>query len=166
MDIFDNIEKPTEATWETVVQSPLPISPYVYGSQRKDAPESARDDIRALSATGFSKRGIAAHFGVNEATLNRWLDDDDSLSEAFAVGRDQERFALHNVLYRKAMNGDGPAAMFLLKARHGYREGDQSDQANRVAITFNLPGAAKAEDYGKVAIDGTDSAKRIPNETA
>jgi len=56
-----------------------------------------------------------------------------------------------------------------LKARHGYREGDQSDNANRVAITFNLPAALSAEQYAlakaaKVTIDGNanDSAKWLP----
>jgi len=123
-------------------------------------PEDAEDDVRALAATGFSKQGIAAHFSVSLATLQRWLDEDDALQQAFTVGRDQERYALHNALYRRAMQGDGPAAMFLLKARHGYREGDQADQANKVTITFVLPGAVRAEDYGKV-IDGNDSAKRL-----
>ncbi len=63
------------------------------------------------------------------------------------MGEEQERQSLHNALYSKAMNGDGPSAMFLLKARHGYREGDQREEGNRVAITFNLPGAMTAEQY-------------------
>lgn len=159
MTIFDNTPKPSACVPATPPARPFNV-------HRKDPPDGAKDDIRALAATGFSIRGIAAHFGTTFETLTRWLDEDDVLQEAFRVGRDQERYALHNALYQKAMNGDGPAAMFLLKARHGYREGDQSDQANRVAITFNLPGAAKAEDYGKVTIDGNDSAKRIPDETA
>lgn len=32
--------------------------------------------------------------------------------------------------------------MFLLKARHGYREGDQAAEANRVSINFQMPGVA------------------------
>ncbi len=144
---------------------PLPFAPL--NPRPNTPPATARDDIRALAATGFSKRGIAAHFCVSLHTLQRWLDEDEGLQESFTVGRDQERYALHNALYRKAMNGDGPAAMFLLKARHGYREGDQADQANRVQITFNLPGALKADEYanGKV-IDGSDTAKRIPDSTS
>lgn len=131
-------------------------------ANRKDPPDGAADDIRSLAATGFSKQGIAAHFSVSLPTLQRWLDECDELQQAFIVGRDQERFALHNALYQKAMGGDGPAAMFLLKARHGYREGDQADQANKVQITFNLPGAAKVEEYGNgKVIDGSDSAKRL-----
>jgi hypothetical protein len=152
MTIFDDIPKPT-----AIVPATSPAQPF--SVHRKEPPDDAKAEIRALSATGFSMRGIAAHFGTTYDTLTRWLDEYDELQEAFKIGRDQERYALHNALYLKAMNGDGPAAMFLLKSRHGYREGDQSDQANRVAITFNLPGATKAEDYGKVTIDGNDSAK-------
>jgi hypothetical protein len=37
--------------------------------------------------------------------------------------------------------------MFLLKSRHGYREGEQEQQGNRVQITFNLPGAKKPEEF-------------------
>lgn len=65
--------------------------------------------------------------------------------------------------------GNAAAAMFLLKARYGYREGDQSDNANEVAITFNRPGALSAEQYAlakaaKVTIDGNanDSTQWLP----
>jgi hypothetical protein len=59
-----------------------------------------------------------------------------------------ERRALHNQLYRLAMEKDNaPAAMFLLKARHGYREGDQSDQANRVSVNIALPGAMTLQQF-------------------
>ena len=107
-----------------------------------------RDQIIALASTGFSKQGIARHYCVNLSTFNRWLEEDDVLAEAFANGREHERQSLHNVLYRLAVDEkDKVSAMFLLKARHGYREGDQQEQANRVNITFNLPGAMTAEQY-------------------
>jgi hypothetical protein len=78
----------------TAETPPLPAPRRIVG-QRIDAPEDAADDIRTLAATGFSKRGIAAHFGVAYETMMRWLDEDDALQEAFNVGRDQERYSLH-----------------------------------------------------------------------
>ncbi len=117
------------------------------GNPAKKSPQGAAAEIRTLAATGFSKVGIAAHFGVSMRVLDRWLEEDDEIRDSMASGREDERQALHNALYRKAMNGDGPSAMFLLKARHGYREGDQSEQGNKVSITFNLPGAMTAEQY-------------------
>ncbi len=66
-------------------------------------------------------------------------------------GREAERLTLHNVLYEQATkNGNIVAAMFLLKARHGYREGDQSTEANRVSINFTMPGALSPGEFLKV----------------
>jgi hypothetical protein len=136
------------------------------GAPRKNPPSYASAEVRTLTATGFSKVGIASHFGVAVETLDRWLEESLELRECFAAGREDERQALHNALYRKAMNGDGPAAMFLLKARHGYREGDQRDESNRVSITFNLPGALKADEYRVIDGNSGTSAKQLPNQTA
>ena len=130
-------------------------------------PDHVRDRIYNLAATGWSKRGIARSFSVTLETLNRWLEDYPTLNEAFEHGRDGERQTLHNVLYTLAVNDkDKVAAMFLLKARHGYREGDQSEQANRVAVVFNLPGALTPEQYrvvegvaNKPKADALDGAK-------
>ncbi len=115
---------------------------------RVNPPSSAADEILTLAATGFSMRGIAAHFRCSVSTVNSWFEKFPRLAEAFANGRERERRALHSRLYKLAIeDGDKVAAIFLLKARHGYREGDQQDQANRVAITFNLPGAMTPEQY-------------------
>ncbi len=104
--------------------------------------------IIAMASTGFSKVGVARHFGVTFVTLQRWFEEDATLQEAFLQGREQERQALHNVLYKLAIDEkDKVSAMFLLKARHGYREGDTQDYSNKVSITFNLPGAMSAAEY-------------------
>ena len=82
---------------------------------------------------------------LREAAL---AEEDPVLRQAFDRGRETERHTLHNVLYRAATElGNTTAAMFLLKARHGYREGDQGEQANRVQITFTLPGAMQPEQF-------------------
>jgi hypothetical protein len=103
-----------------------------------------------LAAEGWSVRGIAKTLGTDKDTLHRLMDDHPELREAFESGREQERRALHNALYLAAMNGQIAAAMFLLKARHGYREGDQSDQGNRVSITFTLPGAMRPDEFAVI----------------
>ena len=137
---------------------------------RKNPPTNAASEIETLAATGCSVVGIATHFNIGDELLARWLEDYPALRHAFKAGRERERHALHNALYVQAVEkGNAAAAMFLLKARHGYREGDQSDNANKVAITFNLPGALTAEQYAlakaaKVTIDGnaSDSTKWLP----
>lgn len=102
----------------------------------------------ALASDGFSVIGVAHRMGVGKDAFARWLEEDPTLKEAFDHGRENERRALHNKLYRLAMENDNaPAAMFLLKARHGYREGDQSEQANRVSINIALPGAMTLQQF-------------------
>ena len=103
--------------------------------------------IRHLAATGHSVIGIARGLNISHVVLSRWLDEHPELAEAISQGRESERLELHNVLFRAAKRGNIIAAMFLLKARHGYREGDQSDTANKVSITFALPGAIDAKDF-------------------
>ncbi len=119
------------------------------GRKRKAAPESVPSAkfIENLAADGRSVVGVAAALGTSKDRLRRWLDEDPALLDAFERGRERERYNLHNKLYRAAMRGNIVAAMFLLKARHGYREGDQSGEANRVSITFALPGALTPEQF-------------------
>ena len=123
----------------------------VIGRPRKGPPEDAAERIKAFAAEGFSLRGVGYGLGVNPEVLARWFDEQPALKDAYDRGREQERHTLHNVLFRAATEGAGKdsliAAMFLLKARHGYREGDQGEQANRVNITFNLPGALKPAEF-------------------
>ena len=133
--------EPTEAP-----QQP-PAKPRArFGPAPKELPANAHELVGAMAADGWSKAGIARQLGVSMKTFDKRLEDDPELQRAFDVGRDLEHQALFNVLYRQAVErGNATAAMFLLKSRHGYREGDQSEIANRVSITFNLPGADKLE---------------------
>jgi hypothetical protein len=116
--------------------------------KKKNPPQWCAAETRALAATGHNVRGIAAYFGVSVDVFNRWQEENPEIAEAFSNGREQERMTLHNSLFLQAtQKGNASAAMFLLKARHGYREGDQSDQSNRVQVVFNLPGAMTPEQY-------------------
>jgi hypothetical protein len=139
---------------------------------RKNPPSNAASEIDTLAATGCSVVGIATHFNIGDELLARWLEDYPALKQAFKAGRERERHALHNALYVQAVDkGNAAAAMFLLKARHGYREGDQSDNANKVAITFNLPGALTAEQFAlaraaKVTIDGDSTSNPVKQLSA
>lgn len=117
------------------------------GRPRKEVPVDSAKRIAKAAAEGASIVGIAAYLGVSVKTFNRWLDEDPTLKEAIDLGREVERNVLHSGLVQAAHKGNIVAAMFLLKARHGYREGDQGETANRVSITFSLPGAMKPEQF-------------------
>jgi len=91
----------------------------------------------------------------------------DGISRALDQGREKERHTLHNVLYTAATeSGNTTAAMFLLKARHGYREGDQNEQANRVNIVFQLPGAMKLDQFKVIQNDPDNQVKQLSKSTA
>lgn len=118
------------------------------GRPRKLAPPDAADVIRTACATGASKIGVAMALACSIDVLNRWLDEDAALKEAFEHGRERERQTLHSTLYDAATKGNNiVAAMFLLKSRHGYQEGQQENQSNKVSVTFNLPGALQPEQF-------------------
>lgn len=126
----------------------------VVGRPRRVPPPDAAQRIEQLAAEGRPIIGIAVQLGTTRETLRRWMTEDTTLQAAFESGRETERHELHQILMRDARDGEKPniAAIFLLKARHGYREGDPGEQASRVNITFNMPGALSREDFLKTAM--------------
>lgn len=114
----------------------------IVGRPRLEPKPNAAERIAELAAAGSSMRGVSSALGVSKDVLGRWLKEYPDLQEAFERGRERERRELHNVLFKAATEGANiVAAMFLLKARHGYREGDQGESGNRPTININLPGA-------------------------
>jgi hypothetical protein len=63
------------------------------------------------------------------------------------------------------MSGIWQCSMFLLKARHGYREGDQTDTANKVSITFALPGAMSMEEFKVIENEPDNRTERLSTQS-
>lgn len=125
------------------------------GRPRKQPPLDCAQRIVELAAAGCNKVDLAAQLGTSKDTLNRWLLEDETLQLALATGRERERDELHKLIMRDARDGEKPNinAMFLLKTRHGYREGDLVDNgAARISVTFNLPGAMSRDDFLKTVV--------------
>ncbi len=131
-----------------IVNRPL----FKNGRKPMQPPSDAAARIEAFAADGFSVRGVAAGLGVCQDTMKKWFDEFPELQEAFDVGRERERQALHNMLYRQAIEkGVTVAAIFLLKSRHNYRDqGDQYEGGNKIQINFQLPGALPMEEFSKL----------------
>ncbi|UNU74052.1 hypothetical protein LU293_03940 [Moraxella nasovis] len=112
--------------------------------------------IEQMTAKGHSIPNIAKACNISKSLFYVWREKFPEVEQALELGREKERQDLHNMLYTQAMEkGNITAAIFLLKARHGYKEYDQTDQANKVAITFNLPAPAQnMDDYLKVVSQG------------
>ncbi len=114
---------------------------------RKLPPDGAANDIQRLAAEGFSQLGIAAHFKVSRECFRRWLAEDEALNEAFELGRETERQALHAMVVASA-RANKPAnvnAFFLLKARHGYVE---SDNRTKVDVSVAVSNVLVVKDHG------------------
>ena len=135
------------------------------GRPRKQPPADAFEVIQAATASGASKIGVAMALGISTDVLARWLDERPDLKQGFDAGREKERASLHNVLYAAAMAGAVVPALFLLKARHGYQEGQQEAQTNRVNITFNLPGAVPLDKF-LVIDDANNRTEPVPAKPA
>jgi hypothetical protein len=104
---------------------------------RKHPPQGAAEVIKRMASEGYSAIGIAAHFKVARTTLKRWMEEDESLEEAFEQGKETERQALHALIVQSAvLNKPANAnAMFLLKTKHGYREFDSPN--TKVDVNVN-----------------------------
>ena len=128
------------------------------GRKQKEPPPNCAAQIEALAADGWSVLGIAKKLDTSADTLRRWLNEDPALQEAMDAGRENERWQLHSMLFKKAIEQkDVTAACVLLNARHGYRE-NQSDSGNKVQITFNLPGAMSMDDFKAKVIEQNGNA--------
>ena len=119
---------------------------------KRPTPDAA-ERIRTMAAEGCRWVSIAARFDVDPKTLRKWREEFPELQDAYEQGRERERHTLHGVLVKQATEGNTTAAIFLLKAAHGYREGDQSDQAGGVNVTIALPGAMSLQQFNAIGKD-------------
>lgn len=117
------------------------------GRKPTKPPPDAVERVGELAKQGLSIIGIGHAMGVGRDAFRGWLERHPDIKEAFDVGRERERAELHSGLADQARKGNITAAIFLLKARHGYVEGDRGDQASRVAVQINLPAAMSLAEF-------------------
>jgi len=145
------------ATQETAAQAPssglpapLAVQP-VAGALVKAADgsytctEAGYGAAEALAGAGLSVAAIAAFLGCSAGTLRKLRDRDERLEAALARGLAANEVELLGVLQTAARKGMFVPAIFLLKARHGYREGDAPD--TRPNVVINLPDALPMDQY-------------------
>jgi transposase-like protein len=119
------------------------------GAPRKHPPEEAAVTIERLASQGHAIIGIAKQLGIGRETFKRWCEEDESLQEAFDVGRETERHYLHSLVVQVAVlnKGANANAMFLLNARHGYRENDSTNTNVNVGFAV-VPNVMVVRDHG------------------
>ena len=118
------------------------------GGRYKPITDDMLPAIQEMAARGLWDREIAQSIGMSASTFIERKKENAALQAALDAGRAVEHEKLHNALFTAAMSGNVVAAIFLLKARHGYREQDvQRDAASQVVI--NLPGAMPLDQFAK-----------------
>jgi hypothetical protein len=116
--------------------------------EKKTVPPGGYKLIRELAANGAREQDIAQALRMNLRTWMRIKAEDEKALAAWEAGRAVEHEALRGALFEKAIKGNIAAAIFLLKARHGYRERDEAGAGGeRVTVEFKLPAPLAPEQY-------------------
>ncbi len=109
--------------------------------------------IRRMARDGHSNASIAAALGVGTSALRGAMRRQEEVQEALEVGRAGLEDELANILLEHARGHRGDnktsvvAAIYLTKARCGWREGDQ--QETKPNIVIQLPAAQSPEAWAK-----------------
>jgi transposase-like protein len=85
-----------------------------------------RDRVMAALLDGYPRAAIARALGVSAKTLGRLIEDDPELEAQVEAQRSFEEAELRDILMELARKGDTVAAIFLAKARHGWRDRDEA----------------------------------------
>lgn len=131
-------------------------------SWRYDVKKVPTDDdlalIEQMAADGHGQMGICKAIPIDFKTWQRWLRDYPQVKEAWRAGLAEEEHFLVSKL-RELAEKQAVPAIFLLKAKHGYQEGEPPQQDKRVQIAVTLPGPLPASEYRPEVI--VNSAKAI-----
>lgn len=101
--------------------------------------------IAEMATNGQDLRTIAARLGCSHTTLLAIQKRDEATAEAMARGKAALSDELVHLLLTMARKGNVVAAIFLAKARLGWRENEVQDV--RPNIVINLPDALPTERY-------------------
>src|SRR5262245_58656694 len=86
-------------------------------------PKNAATLIReGIAEFGASVTALCEYLGCNRRLFFDWIKRHDDIRQAYEEGRAIMEERLTSELYKQAMAGYAPAAMFLLKAKFGLRD--------------------------------------------
>ncbi len=135
---------------ETYRPERAPLAPIPWNKVALD--DRQRGLVARALLDQYPRNEIAAALGLTVKTLKRLIDDDPVLADAVDAAREAEEAELRDLLMRNARDGDTVSALFLLKARHGYR--DRDDKAKGLVATGGVlvvPGTRTLEEWSAAA---------------
>jgi hypothetical protein len=101
--------------------------------------------VEAAATAGVSIAGLAALLGCSREGLRKARERQPELDEAIARGNASNEAELVGLLMQHARDGAFVPAIFLLKTKHGYREGDAPE--SKPSVVINLPDALAPAAY-------------------
>lgn len=113
-----------------------------------------RDRVMAALLDGYPKAAIARALSVSVKTFDRLIHDDDQLLDQVEAQRAFEETELRDILMELARRGDTVAAIFLAKARHGWRDRDDGKlnaNAGKECGVLVVPAPMSLEDWSVAA---------------
>lgn len=129
-----------------------------YETPKKEPGPGDAKQVHRLTAAGHGHASIAAKMGISKLAFQRWLKDHQEIRAAYEAGLAVEEQEILSELRKILKKGNATPGIFLLKARHGYREGESQIEDNRVQISVQLPASLSPEQYKQV-IDVTKKQK-------
>jgi len=112
-----------------------------------------RERVVQALLDGYPRAAIARALSVSVKTLGRLIKDDADLEAQVEAQRSFEEAELRDILMELARKGDTVAAIFLAKARHGWR--DRDDAKLRVEAqgggVLVVPGTVPLDEWSAAA---------------
>lgn len=116
--------------------------------------DANRDRVMAALLDGHPKAAIARALSTTVKTLDRLMLDDPELLAQIEAQRAFEETELRDILMELARKGDTVAAIFLAKARHGWRDRDDAKltvDAGKGGGVLVVPGTMPLEKWTAAA---------------
>lgn len=123
------------------------------GRDRYQVTEYGCKLIEFYACNGLSQTTIAGRLGLDKATFSQCIRHQPEVQDALAKGKDDAEYELKDCLMGMARRGNVIAAIFLLKAQHGWRDNDAPPEA-RPALQVVINAPLSTEDYKKLRENG------------
>jgi len=102
---------------------------------------------------------------VSREVFYRWLKENPELTEAREASLGVEEKDLVDMLWENAKSGNVAAQIFLLKARHHYRDNSPVADQTAVQVNITLPGSVRLEEYkAQIATTHPELVRQIEHE--
>lgn len=147
---IDPLDEPSYGQSIVAKRPPLTMEPH----NKVTLSPTNRERIKAALLEGYPKAAIARALSVCVKTLDRLIKDDGDLAAEVEAQRSFEETELRDILMELARRGDTVAAIFLAKARHGWR--DREDTKLKVESKSGgvllVPGTVPLDEWSAAAI--------------